>query len=285
MKTFPGPLAAHYAQDATTLCHVWRLTLRDASVYRFARHMLDVVVGAETFSAANVKDATALEFGNGFEADNMQIELLLDGTTLTANDLRSGRWSNALVEILEVNYADTSMGSQVVRRGRLGEIKLTRTSAVLEVRPLSAQLAQKIGRLYLPACDADLGDFRCTVNLAAFTDGIVTGVAVTSVVSRRQFTCSSLAQAADWFKAGLATFTSGANLGVPQAEVKTHAAGGAITLHLPMPFTVAVSDVLTLQVGCQKRYDQDCVAKFANGVNHQGFRHLPGRDTLTSLRV
>jgi uncharacterized phage protein (TIGR02218 family) len=129
----------------------------------------------------------------------------------------------------------------------------------------------------MPACDADLGDARCGVTLASFT---VTGT-ITGVTSKRAFADSGRAEADGYFDGGLITWTTGNNAGLAM-EVKTFLnAGGAIALQLPMPFTVQVGDEYSMSAGCDKA-QATCIATFANGVNFQGFPHLPGLHRLVS---
>lgn len=77
---------------------------------------------------------------------------------------------------------------------------------------------------------------------------------------------------------GLITFTSGANAGLSM-EVKKYTVG-VIELQLPMPYPVAVGDNYTIVTGCGKRFVEDCVTKFNNGVNFQGEPDLPGIDKV-----
>jgi hypothetical protein len=87
-----------------------------------------------------------------------------------------------------------------------------------------------------------------------------------------QFTCSGLAQAADYFTAGELYFAVGpyATLGRP-LWVLEHAAGGVITLAVPLYAGIAtVGQTGTIIAGCTKRVLEDCRDKFANAINHGG---------------
>lgn len=279
MKTFTAGLQAHYQQDQVTLAKVWRITLGDGSIYRLAKHTDKITIGAETFLAANVVRDTVVEMTNGFEADVMQITVLLDGVVFVESDIASGRWSNAVIDILECNYMDATQGTNPIRRGRLGQWNMTKTTVTFEARPLHALLNQSIGRRYLGSCDVDLGSTWCGINLATFTDGIIANVTVGSVTSRAQFAAASLTQAANWFTGGLVTWKSGANVSTPRWEIKAHAVGGVITLQLPVPNTIAPGDLFDIQVGCDKSW-ATCQSKFANAINFQGQPFIPGMDRL-----
>lgn len=281
MKSLPAGLQADYQSENLTVCQLWRISLSDGSVVRLARHSAPVPLGAEVFDPALVFGSSAVEFTNGFEADSMEITVLLDGVTFTAADFESGRWSNAIVDILEVNYLDTTRGTNPIRRGRVGQLRITKTTCTIEARPLQAMLKQVIGRKRLSSCDDDLGGIYCGINLVTFPNGTIVGVTVGSVASRAQFTAAGLTQAADWFAGGLVIWTSGANVATPKAEVKAFALGGVVTLQLPMRNAIAPGDVFTIQVGCDKSWTT-CQTKFANASRFQGYPHLPGMDRLQS---
>ena len=53
MRQVPDDLAARLADDATTLCLCWRVTLRDGTVLGFTEHDRDLAFGGLTFLAAS----------------------------------------------------------------------------------------------------------------------------------------------------------------------------------------------------------------------------------------
>jgi uncharacterized phage protein (TIGR02218 family) len=128
-----------------------------------------------------------------------------------------------------------------------------------------------------------LGSPRCGVDLVPFT---FTGEAVSSVTSRRIFVSAELAAESPalpdgWFDWGVLTFETGANAGFAQ-DVKSWLADGTITLQLAFPYEIQVGDEFTIAPGCNKlfkaadgTYTGDCIVKFDNGVNFQGFPEVP----------
>ncbi|MDZ4255239.1 MAG: phage BR0599 family protein, partial [Sulfuritalea sp.] len=201
-------------------------------------------------------------------------------SSITVDDIRAGLWDYATVEVSLVNWADVSMGTLALTKGKLGRIQDGRASFVAELRGLSQHLQQPIGRLYMPACDADLGDSRCGVDLNGSPGLTVTGT-ITSVASKRSFADTGRGEADGYFDGGKITWLTGNNADLAM-EVKTFLnSGGAFTLQLPMPFTVQVGDTYSVHAGCDKTF-ATCGSKFSNAVNYQGFPHLPGLDRLVS---
>lgn len=279
MKSVTAALLAHMQSEVTTLCTCWRVTRLDGSVYGFTDHVSNLTFENVAYVASTGYTATAIRSGSALNVDNLDVEGALDSEAITEADLLAGLWDFSAIEIFMVNYEDLTMGGMNLRTGNLGAIRTSKQMFVAELRGMLQRLQQNAGRLFMPACNADLGDSRCGINLSTFTNGTASG-AVTAVTSNRYFTASSLAQATGWFSGGLVTFTSGENLGLSM-EVKTFTSGGLVLLYLPMPFNVAVSDTFSITAGCDKSIST-CLSKFDNVVNFRGFPHLPGISRVAS---
>ena len=79
-----------------------------------------------------------------------------------------------------------------MRRGAIGQVRRGRLAFVAEVRSLAHVLNQTVGRTFQHACDAELGDARCGVDL---DDPAYKGTgSVTALTGDRSFTASGLAR-------------------------------------------------------------------------------------------
>ncbi|MBN9054551.1 MAG: phage BR0599 family protein, partial [Rhizobiales bacterium] len=117
---------------------------------------------------------------------------------------------------------------------------------------------------------------RCGMNLMAYK-AVAT---VTAVRDDMHVEASGLSGFADrFFRYGVLSFTSGAAKGL-SADVDDHRrleGADELTLWLPMAAEIAVGDTLEVTAGCDKRFST-CKVKFGNGLNFQGFPHIPGSD-------
>ncbi len=282
MKTISASFQAHLDSGTTTLCWCWRLTRRDGTAFGFTDHDRDVTFDGTTFEAAAGFSATEIKDAVGLSVDNLDVEGALQSGRLEEEQLSGGAFDDARVEIFRVNWQDPSQ-RVLLRFGSLGEVKRTGQSFTAEVRGLAHYLGQPKGRLYQYACDADLGDARCGVDLAAA--GVRGEGTIASSVSTRRFKASGLgAFPTSWFARGLATFTSGVNQG-RAIEVKRHdLAAGVATIELwqELPAAPAVGDTFQITAGCDKHL-ATCRDKFANVANFRGFPHMPGNDYVTSF--
>ena len=282
MKTTPAALVAHMSTGTTTLAYLISITRTDGVVIAVTDHDQDITyppVSGTIYKASLGMDASAILATANMSVDNLEVTGFLSVLGVSEASLAAGVWDYAEARIIRVNWADLSMGDEKMKRGWLGEISSGGDKFVSEIRGLTQKLQGAIGEIFSPSCKADLFDSRCKI---VATEGVwkFSGKTVDAIVTaQRQFTDAGLVQLAGFFTAGKLEWTSGANTGLAK-EIKIHLGGGNITLQEPMPYTIAIGDTYTIYAGCQKRYAEDCVAKFANGINFRGFPTIPGNDAV-----
>lgn len=166
MKTVSTALQAHLQQDTTTLATCWQVTRRDGRVFRFTDHDQDLTVEGDTFKASTGFARTAIESDAGYAVDNMDIDAIFDSEEITETDLRAGKFDYAECLVFAVNWADTSQGKIILRRGWIGEVQVTQRGLFsTELRGLVQPLNQNFGDIYTPLCRTDLGSPQCGVKL------------------------------------------------------------------------------------------------------------------------
>ena len=281
MKTLSTSLQSHLATGTTTLCWCWKIVRGDGVTQGFTDHDTPLIVDGVTYEASSGIAASEVQSQLGLMVDNLTVAGALNSLTLNEDDLAAGLYDNAGVEIWRVNWADTSQ-RVLMRKGNLGEVKRGTLAFTAEIRGLAQQLNQPVGRAFGYSCDADLGDGRCTVDLA--NPDFNGAGAVATAFDARRFTASGLDAFADtWFSGGKLAWTSGANAGRGM-EVKRHAASaGIVTVELwqAMSEPIAAGDTFAVTAGCDKQFST-CKAKFANAANFRGFPYMPGNDSLVS---
>lgn len=272
MKTQSVALVAHRDLRTTTLAWCWKVSRRDGQIFGFTSLDRTIVINGLQYEGASGFTPTAVQGSADLSVQNMDTTGFLDSDSITEADLLAGLWDGATIEVFEVNYKDLTAGQMYLAGGTIGNVKAGRNAFTCEVRGLTQKVQQPVGRVYAPSCAADLGDTECKVNLPALS---VAG-SVTSVTGRRNFSDSTKAQAADYFGAGVVTWTSGLN-NTLRMEVQSFTAG-AFELVLPMPYPVALSDTFTVVPGCRKRRTEDCKNKYSNVINFRGVPDLPLND-------
>ena len=281
MRQLDPNLQAHLDTGVTTLAWCWRITRNDGARLGFTDHDRDVVFDSTTFEASTGLTATEMHSEVGLAVPNLEVSGALRSDRLNADDLAAGAYDNAGIEIFRVNWVSPDQ-RLLMRKGTIGEVKRGTTAFAAEVRGLADALQQERGRIYQFSCDADVGDTRCGVALAASQfSGSAT---VSAILDGRSFTANGLgAFATGWFARGLITWTAGANAG-RTVEVKRHWFGpSGITIEVwqDMSAAIAAGDSFTVSAGCDKQFIT-CRNKFANGLNFRGCPHIPGNDFITS---
>jgi len=283
MKTLSAGLQAHLDSGNSTMAYCWKVTRADGSVEGYTEHDRDLTFGGVTYQARAGFTASQISQKLGLSVDNLDIQGGLGDDSFSEDQLATGLYDNAAVEIWWVNWQDTTE-SILISKGNLGEVTRGRTGFEAEFRSLSHKLQQKKGRTYMGYCDAKVGDSRCGVDLTSAT---YRGTGSISGINNRRFTVSGLSSfETDWFNSGIITFTSGQN-NAAIYEVKRFTQSGStavLELWFPTPSPVSIGDTFSITAGCQKD-STTCRVKFNNIENHRGFPFMPGNDALTSYPV
>lgn len=213
MREIDPGLASHLAAGVTTLCHCWRLTLDDGTVMGFTDHDRTLVFDGVPYEPELGFDASEDTSATGFAVGGLDVIGALNSERLTAADLAAGRYDGAAATAFLVNWS-TPVERHLVRAGHLGEVAREDGTFRAEIRGLAAQLDQPNWRVFRPACDADLGDARCGIDL---NDPAFRGEGtVTASDGRRRLTASGLGDFdAGWFERGRLLWTGGENAGGP----------------------------------------------------------------------
>jgi len=272
---------AHLQRRVTTLCHCWRVTLHDGTVFGFTDHDRAVSVDGTDFAPESGFTGSEARESQGLGIDTMDVEGALSSARITEADILDGRYDGAKVETLLVNWRDPSQFTEL-RRATIARVTRADGQFVAELESLGRGLDLVSGRQVRRHCDAELGDQRCG---AALAGPEFTGAGeVVSFNGRDRMVVAGLdAYAQGWFANGVLTWTGGASAGRKERVIDfRHEADGAIVViwptlaRLPQP-----GDTFSIVAGCNKSFAA-CRAKFANAANFRGFPHLPGNDSAYS---
>jgi hypothetical protein len=192
VRTIAPALLASLTKSPRTMATVWLVTRTDGLVFGFTDHDVPIKYAGVTYATNNAITASAIEMSSNLSTSNLEVTGILDSTTITKSDLLAKRWDNAQVSIGLIDYTAPSNGVLILNSGLTGEVQLKNGQFVVELRSLAQYMQQNLGEVYSPLCRANLGDVRCTVNLAPLT---VAGVPVTGLSTDPMFIgASSLTQ-------------------------------------------------------------------------------------------
>lgn len=275
MKAISAGLKTALAQGSTTLARIYTIVRKDGTTLRFTDHDTDLVFEGNTYVAFTGADISSIATSASRQATSTQVRVVFTSGYIEELDCIRGRYDGAEMTVSFVDWSDLTLGDGVLIQGVLGSFQNTHKGyGDFELFNKFAQLRRPIGLVYSPECRADLGDSRCTVDLATLNQTIT----VSTVASRSFFTGTiPVSKAASFYAQGVLTWTSGGNNGF-SVEVLSDPSGTTtrtIRLVLPMPAAIQAGDTATLYAGCDKRITT-CKNKFANAINFQGEPAVPG---------
>lgn len=309
MKAIPIALQSHLDQDATTTCLITRILTKDGTLHGFT----DLDADVEYDPSAVDPEGTGDDWGsaihrseNGFNpsriqasadlsVDNAELAGLVQDTGITEAQIRAGLFDYARVRVYRVNYMDLSQGHELVQTGTAGETKFSENGWKTEFRALKQQLKQPMSSLYSLPCRARFGSKPIGTDDGSYEErkpcgkdftwvsGTVTSVGANP---RLTFTDTALTQADNYFALGVVEWLSGNNAGA-QMEVDAHASD-ALTLALPMPYTIQVGDTFRVRKDCSKEWDDadnGCVFHWGSerALHFRGEPHIPVADNGQSM--
>ncbi len=280
MRSLDPALAAHLASGATTLCDCWLLLRRDGLRLGFTDHDEAVAFDGMRFLPETALSASAAEAVTGMAAGNFEVAGALSSDAIAARDVARGLFDGAGLTRWRVNWAAPEQRVKLFE-GTLGEITTEKGGFRAEALGPASALNRPLGRAYLGACDAALGDARCGVDL----DGPgLRGAGVAQAFDARGLRATGLEGfASGWFAHGALRWTTGANAGDIAAVRDDATSQGArmLTLARTPEAPVAEGDAFVATAGCDKRF-ATCAAKFGAAMNFRGFPHMPGDDWIAA---
>lgn len=273
MRAIPPAFAAHAAEGSTTIAHLWRFERRDGARFGFTNHDAALRVGDEVFAANMGLEAGQIEKSIGLAIDSGAVRGVLDDEAITQADLAAGLWDGARCDVWVCNWQAPDQRVHVFS-GRIGEVRHGPEGFGAELRGLQAALNAPVGRVFARACDAELGDTRCRVDLNA--PGRRFSGIVLQRLSARAFRASGLDSApAGFLVHGLLRWAYG-----EQSRVAVHRAEEPPVIELTAaPARLEPGQGFELAMGCDKSLPT-CRDRFANTLNFRGFPDMPGPDAV-----
>jgi len=264
------------ANDGTTIRTVIGypvdLIMSNSAVYAGGIYATSTAISA-TISGA----PTVIDLGSVYDVDS-----------LTRDQIQSGVWDGAKIYSFFTDWALPVEDEEPDHVYTFGKVREQDERYVVEMLSLTDLLGQTTGRVITPGCTYVLGDAhvdgtavpshrsRCQLSVENISSS------VTAVINQMQFIGAGLpgVYPDDYFGFGEIIFTSGSNAGLSYRFVKSYTADGTITLAQPFYFPIAVDDLFDIRPGCRKRFSEDCIAKYFNGIHFGAFPHVPQRSTV-----
>ena len=283
MKTTTAPVlaainAARAAIDAPlAFAECFTITLATGTVLTWTNIDQPVTYNGATFSCTGpLVQGLKYKASVGLEVDKQQITIAARPSDLISGNpalqaIREGAFDGATVQrdrVFLTAIGGTVIGGVTLFHGRVATVdNVGRTSAQITVASDLVILDYDMPHnLYSPTCVHVLYDSGCGVVRGTYSASSTAGAGSTASLINTSAAAAGHAQ-------GSIVFTSGANANV-RATVKSVAAGAALNLVYPLPFTPAAGDAFTVTAGCDHTQN-GCAARYSNLARFRGFPYVP----------
>lgn len=260
-------LKNHLAGELLTTATCWKLKLAGGEVMGFTDYDEDLNIDNILYKSSSGFTASSIILNSDLKTDNLEIEGILNSADIKEEDVLSGKYDFANIEIFIVNYKDLTQGTMNLHSGIFGKVTLSSGRFIVEIRGLSAKLERSIAELYSPACRAQFCDDKCKADTKKFSK-IST---ITKVIDERRFEDTNLTESDEYYKHGVVKFFGSIAFEGVVKEYKNK----VVTLFTSPPYQIFAGDKYSILAGCDKTFPT-CRSKFNNTVNFRGEPYIPG---------
>lgn len=263
-------LKNHLAGELLTIATCWKLTLIDGKIMGFTDHDEDLNIDNIIYKSSSGFTASSIILNSDLKTNNLEIDGVLNSEDIKEEEVLSGKYDFANVEVFLVNYKDLYQGKMNLHSGTFGKITLNNGRFIAEIISLSAKLNKSIGELYSPTCRAQFCDDKCKVDAKNFSKVST----VTRVIDEKRFEDTNLKESDGYYKHGVAKFFD------LQANIKFESIvkeyrNKIVTLFTSPSYQISVGDQYSILAGCDKTFSM-CKNRFNNTINFRGEPYIPG---------
>jgi uncharacterized phage protein (TIGR02218 family) len=296
MRSAPGGLVTFLANNrAAYRADLIKLTLLDATVYRWTTAEMPLVVGGNTFQPAGA-NGPLVKRGPYSQSARLTIDTLdltLTGGSFTINGkslsllATQGYFDGARIQVDHLIGSD--LPSAVAYgpipsffEGRIAGMDPDGPALILRAKSELESLNILLPKFPLqPMCGNAVYDASCGLNRATFT---VSGAAASGTLTTLQVQTTNatiIAKANGYYNLGVLKFTSGTLSGSRRAVQGFTVSGGTATFTLALPFASApiAADQFSVYPGCDRSKLQCGAAKFNNLPQFRGYPHIPAAES------
>jgi len=255
--------------EVTTMATCWKLKLKNNTEIGFTDFIKDIKLEGVTYKSQSGFFSSSIESTASVSIDNLEIGGFLNSESISKEDILSGLYDHAFLEIFIVNYQDVSQKKIILKSGYLGEVRLKNNQFTAEVRGLSEKLANKIGNLYSPTCRAKFCDRECKVKKPhALKCKII------SIINKVEIKINKNIDDSLYNYGVINIPDKKQNLFIPIKSCNDN----IINLMFALP-KLKLPTTCVIYSGCDKTF-ASCCNIYNNALNFRGEPHVPGIDEL-----
>lgn len=164
MFTIPSGLATHMAEDVASLAFAYKITPVGAAVsLYFTTSPVDVTVNGALYLAAMAVTPSSMTSQLGLVPGTLELTGSFDAAGVTEQLIMAGYYDFADIEVYLFNWADISMGSCTMFKGKVADCIVDGRQWRFECVDMLDKFSVNLGELTSATCRAELFDTRCKV--------------------------------------------------------------------------------------------------------------------------
>lgn len=277
MKNISNNLKKSLSDDTLNLVRCWKITLKNNKILCFTTSDEYFIYENQKYISIGLNDINDLKTNIDIEEDEAEISNLIISDIIEANDILSGCYDGADVELFI--FDKKTQEKITLLNGFISDIEYKDNIFNAKVKGLKSKLNKVIGEVYTPLCRCQFCDKKCKLNKENFTfNG-----EISNLINSTEFETNTLTiinKIEGYFENGVIEFTSGKNIGF-KTEVK-QSKNNSIILSAELPYELQNGDKFKITAGCNKEFDT-CCNVFYNAINFRGEPHLPGINILLKV--
>ena len=270
MKNTSNNLKQLLEKNYLKLVKCFKITLKNGEVIGLTEHSQDLIVDNLIYNSSYGFENNKNNFTIDLLNNNSEIVGLVDNNNIQINDILSGKFDNAKIEIFYIHLDDENLEKIHITTGNIASININDGKVNFIIDNILNVLDKTIGDIYSPLCRVQFCDHKCGLNINNYTFTSK----ITSVINDTEFLYDiSIIGVKDknYFKYGIITFTSGKNIN-QSMEIK-QSFDNSIILNTKLNYPIIVGDIFKITVGCDKTIS-NCIHKFNNAINFRGEPHV-----------
>ena len=150
--------------DFSKLKKCFKITLKNSEIIGFNNSCDDITIDGINFSSSGGFDAVNENFYSDLTSGNSNIVGFIDNNKITINEVLSGKFDNATVEIFFVNPDNTNEKVNITK-GQIKSIKLIDGKIMIDIGSILDILDKNIGEIFSPMCRAKFWNSTTNKNI------------------------------------------------------------------------------------------------------------------------
>lgn len=276
MRNISNNLKEALNKEATNLARCWKITLKNKDTLAFTTADEPFVFNDITYNPISANDVNNIKNNSDVSSDNCSISNIISSDLISANDILSGKYDGANIEVFIIDLSNINNGKISLLNGKISDIEYKENLFTAKVKGLKDEIDKTIGEIYSPLCRTKFCDKRCKLETSSYK---FFG-SVKNLIDSKTFSCddiSILEKTDGYFEYGVIEFLSGKNFG-QKMEVRQFMSG-VFMMADELPYNIEIGSNFSVIAGCDKQF-KTCCNKFNNAINFRGEPHLPGAELL-----